>query len=246
MSQLRWPELLTVALHLKVSEALLIGGHAWDSYRDDPPSQALLTEFKKIAAAQLQINGREYRETADITKEGPAIDAYLQRVGSALKSAARLAPQSPAAKRLFDALTDVCGIALCHPCSGANACAWTRKSGAGDQKRMASGDCMRSVQDLFAWICSVVARSYQQAGVQQKAKAPQLVTGHDSPNTDLGGAINAKTFRGLARGTREVRITFHPDSLWVPDYLSLAYVFAHECTAHVWCGVDIDAPAATR
>lgn len=245
MSQLAWPQILSVALHLRVCEEVVLREHSWDTYMSDEHSLALLSEFRKIAAAELQTAGRIYRTPADAAEEGPAIDAYLARVGHALLvSAKHLAENSTHAKRLLEAIVTACGSAMCYLCSGPRACTWTRRSGADDEQRMAAGKCMQPVRELFSWVCDAVALRYRQAGVHQKVTAPQLVMGHGVQNTDLELAINASTHRGSARGSREVRMTFNPENLSVPDYLSLAYVFVHECTNHVWCGVDIEAPAA--
>jgi hypothetical protein len=249
MTHLRWPQILSIALRLRVSEALLRTGYPLESYSSDKSSRAVLEEFERIAEGQLAIAGRTHRSDRQAKAEGPAVDAYLLRVGNAfLKQAAPACTGSNLAKTLFDAIIVACGLTLCQTCSGASACRWTAESEVADAVRVSSdGDCIQTVHDLFRWSTQITEQAYKAAVVPVLHKPPELMTGHGERSKDLELAIDGSTYQGRTRqAPRSVRVTFDPEWFWVPDYLSLAYVLCHECVAHGWCGVDVEAPAAEK
>jgi hypothetical protein len=249
MSHLRWPQILSVALRLRVSEAVLRTGYPLESYRADESCRAVLEEFGRIAAGQIATAGRAYRTARQAKSEGPAVDAYLQRVGEVFrKQAAPARAGSPLAQTLFDAILTACGLTLCQTCSGTSACPWTRESGAADTARISSdGECIQPVHDLFRWSSQIAADAYIGAGVHSSFNLPELKTGHGERSSELELAIDGSTHQGVSsKAARSVRITFHPESFWIPDYLSLPYVLSHECVAHAGCGVDVEAPGAEK
>ena len=249
MSHLRWPQILSVALRLKVTEALLRTGYPLETYSVDKSCRAVLDEFERVAKGQLAIAGRAYRTKRQVKTEGPAVDAYLKRVGDVFfKQAAPACTGSALAKTLFDTIVVACGLTLCQTCSSSSACPWTRESGVADAARMSSdGACILPVHDLFRWSSQITEDAYKAAAVRTSRRPPDLTTGHGERSSDLQLAIDGSTYQGGGlQSSRGVRITFHPESFWIPDYLSLAYVLSHECVAHAWCGVDIEAPAAEK
>jgi hypothetical protein len=89
--------------------------------------------------------------------------------------------------------------------------------------------------------------AYRQAGVTSLSRPPELDTGHGDRSSTLELAINGCTYEGSKRkSSRKIRLTFHEQSFWIQDFLSLGYVFAHECIAHGFCGINIELPSAER
>lgn len=255
MSHVTWPKLLPLALRLRTAEALLRSGTSLEQFEADAKARALLDTWQGVALGQLAVAGRERRSDDEADEEGAAIEAYFQRVAAQLRQQCRaLARGSPLAAELLRLLLDCHEAPACGACcerpppqQALVACRWTRATGASDAKAMeARGACLGTVRAVFEFAAAVSAQAYEEACGAALDTRLHLHTGHGPRNGELGLAVNAETTEHPSDRlrTRNVRLVFDVDSVWVEDLRALAYVGVHECVAHGFCGVDVAAPEA--
>jgi hypothetical protein len=205
---------------------------------------AVLDEFDTVAHSRVAAAGRAYRSEADASAEGPAIDAYYERVLTTLSQQVQpAASQSAMAKDVLGAIARACERPVCPTCSGSKEtwCRWTESTGSDDAKRMTAGGlCIRTITGLFEWAHQLASQAYARACGKTRA-TPLLCTAYGQRNSQLELAIDAVTAESSrnARGRRVVTIILEPKTFWVLDYLSLPYVLMHECVAHAYCGVNV-------
>jgi hypothetical protein len=251
MSHVTWPNLLPLALRLRVAEELLLAGRPSDAYQNDSASMDVLNEFDLVAHSQMAVAGRSRRSDSDASSEGPAIDAYYARVSAALIGQAEPAAcRSVLARELLNIIGRACRRPVCSTCSGSATrwCRWTQSSGAADARNMANtGLCVRRITETFRWAHLVAAQAYSAVGLKARA-VPSLSTKHGQRNTQLELAIDAITEEGPRKvtGSRVVIAVFEPKTFSVLDYLSLPYVLLHECVAHAYCGINVSEQEAER
>jgi hypothetical protein len=256
MSHVSWPKLLPLALRLRTAEAILRSGTPLEQFEADGPAGALLETWQHATTGQLASAGRERRSDEEADAEGPALEAYLGRVGTQLRQqGAALAGRSILAGQLFQVLLDAHDRPTCIACCERPEpqpplvpCRWTRSSGASDTKSMDErGGCIRAVREIFQFAVEASAQAYEQACGAALETQLHLHTGHGPRNTELNLAINAETTQHPddEMRTRNVRFVFDVESVTVDDLHAMAYVAVHECVAHGFCGVDITAPEAT-
>ncbi len=255
MSHVAWPRVLPLALRLHVAQAILASEATLEQYEADPAAQALLDTWALAAGGQLGTAGRERRSDDEANAEGPAIDAYFDRVGAQLQQqAVVLAQRSTLAGQLFEVLQQAHGRQTCIDCCTRPApqqplapCRWTRSSGAADAKAMDDrGGCIVAVRDVFRFAAEVACQAYEEAcGAALKTRL-NLHTGHGPRNGELDLAVNAETTEhpNDELHTRNVRFVFHVDSVFIDDLHAMAYIALHECVAHGYCGVNITEPEA--
>jgi hypothetical protein len=256
MSHVAWPKLLPLALRLRAAEAILESGTPLEQFEAEGPARALLDTWQHATTGQLASAGRERRSDEEADAEGPAIDAYLGRVGTQLRQqGAALAGRSVLAGQLFQVLLDAHDDLTCIACCERPApqppllpCRWTRSSGASDNKSMDErGGCIRAVREIFKFAAEASGQAYEQACGAALETQLHMHTGHGARNGELNLAINAETtpHPDDEMRTRNVRFVFDVETVSVDDLHAMAYIAVHECVAHGFCGVDITAPEAT-
>ena len=242
MNQISWPNLMPVALRLHVMERCLLSSFDLNVCRDES-AKMVRDAFYEATQHFTPDPRRKLRTDIEAQGDSAAIEGYFRRVGADFLAKVRpLVGESNDADNLIDLVTEVCRIRACEICCKEAHCRWTIDSLVADLDRVAShGYCIRPVKVAFEWAAKAAMLEYRKSVGRLEVPAPFLETDWTSDHNELLElAIDAATFESSGQGRgRAVCMSFHPESLRQGDYLSMAYLFAHECIAHAWCGLEI-------
>jgi hypothetical protein len=243
MTHLTWPNLMPVALRIRVANAVLASKIPLEVFHTDPEAAKVFDRFHSLSHSLAFDLELKHRSEDEADEEGAALDKYYARVGEALRQAGRSAAKSSKlAEQALNIIANGCNHLACGQCNGEAPCRWTKASGSADQKVLSSrGHCIAYVRDTFDWATAQVEARYAEHGVGRKRDSVSLTTGHiksRDATVKLGSTANT-TQNSSAGDVRAVFVGFHPRTVWIPDLLTLPYLLMHECVAHAWCGIDI-------
>lgn len=242
---LRWPDLPVLSLRLHVAHAIRSLPQDYAGYRRDEQAQAVLDRLAKLAAADAP-GQEEYRVVpAGEAAEFAFLGDYFIKVGSELTAReAHRGAASPKAKELLDALGPVLGRSPCVGCckaGSATVCKWTADSRPADERLLkASPKCLDPARAVFDMANELARDAYKLAS---DSDALPFVLSLDV--VKIGGAANGppidgQTCEGAEPHLRTVELRVRAESFSHVEYLTLPYLFVHECVAHGYCGVRLD------
>jgi hypothetical protein len=254
-----WPELLSVAVWQQTAQSVLGTGQHLQAFQNDPAAKAVWGHYVAALPAQLQVFGRLQRTDVEANQEGAAIDAYFQRVSTALQPAAAAVGGSAEAGTLLAALGSGLASVPCASCvagrQGAHSqhlCRWTLTAQAADKTTLANrGKCLEPFFELFDWAESISRGAYQAVLAQAPTQLLEFSTGVlGGPNAQLGTGTDGLTQEVDPRKTRNVLVlldarTPNQRLLTLDDFLSMLYILVHECLVHGFCAVNVEEKAAT-
>ena len=241
MKQVGWPDLVELSLRLRASRALLALPFGYEQLTIDHDSRSAIQQFQDIVRAVAGPLANRNACPSDCVV--PPVEAQNQRVCELYRGARPTTgtPLSDEAARSFD---DICSQRICTSCAqqrGTSACTWSESTQAGDIVSVGSGGlCLDPVRELFESCRSIAESAYRKHATRDVPVT--LTSGHALQRTGhLGLHVKGQTREAQEPGKREVDVTFAVANIWIDDYLALPYILAHECIAHVWCGVDLNA-----